>query len=203
MIGSRRRVHTLGRLEAAGGESPSWYGPPGETPEPGPLSWQRERWFPHWENEHRAARERVIVMDMSFMGKFLVQGRDAGRSLNLISAGDVDGPVGKITYTQWLNEHGLLEADLTVSKLSDDAYLVVVTDTMVRHAYTWMKRHFPPDAHATITDVTSGYAQLNVQGTTLPGTAAIHHERGSFQRSIPVPHGARDRHWVRALGLRE
>ena len=167
-----RRSPFHDRLEAAGAyfkevsgwESPSWYGPPGETPDPGPLSWQRERWFPHWENEHRAARERVIVMDMSFMGKFLVQGRDAGRSLNLISAGNVDGPVGKITYTPWLNEHGLLEADLTVSKLSEDAYLVVVTDTMVRHAHTWMKRHFPQDAHVTITDVTSGYAQLNVQG---------------------------------------
>jgi 4-methylaminobutanoate oxidase (formaldehyde-forming) len=113
---------------------------------------------------HGQLKPRVIVMDMSFMGKFLVQGRDAGRSLNLISAGNVDGPVGKITYTPWLNEHGLLEADLTVSKLSEDAYLVVVTDTMVRHAHTWMKRHFPQDAHVTITDVTSGYAQLNVQG---------------------------------------
>ena len=54
--------------------------------------------------EHRAARENVIVMDMSFMGKFLVQGRDAGRCLNRISANDVDGATGVITYTQWLNE---------------------------------------------------------------------------------------------------
>jgi 4-methylaminobutanoate oxidase (formaldehyde-forming) len=69
-----------------------------------------------------------------------------------------------ITYTQWLNESGTLEADLTVTKLTDERFLVVVTDTMVRHAETWMKRHVPQGAHASITDVTSAYGQLNVQG---------------------------------------
>jgi len=106
----------------------------------------------------------VILMDMSFMGKFLVQGRDAGRCLNRISGNQVDGPAGVITYTQWLNEAGRLEADLTVTRLGDERYLVVVTDTMVRHAETWMRRHIPEDAHAFVTDVTSAYGQLNVQG---------------------------------------
>jgi 4-methylaminobutanoate oxidase (formaldehyde-forming) len=94
-------------------------------------------------------------MDMSFMSKFLVQGRDAGRLLNWISANDVDGAAGMITYTQWLNTLGKLEADLTVTKLADDRFFVVVTDTMVRHAETWMRRNIPDDAHAFVTDVTS------------------------------------------------
>ena len=71
---------------------------------------------------------------------------------------------GRITYTQWLNEQGLLEADLTVTKLDDERFFVVVTDTMHRHAETWMRRHTPDDAHAFVTDVTSGYCQINVQG---------------------------------------
>jgi glycine cleavage system aminomethyltransferase T/glycine/D-amino acid oxidase-like deaminating enzyme len=150
--------------EVSGWESPDWYGPAGTTPDPGPLSWQRPSWFERWEKEHRAARERVVVMDMSFMGKFLVQGRDAGRVLNFISGNEVDGAAGVITYTQWLNEGGTLEADLTVTKLSEDRYLVVVTDTMVRHAETWLRRHIPEDARAMVTDVTSAYGQLNVQG---------------------------------------
>ena len=150
--------------EVSGWESPDWYGQPGTTPDPGPLSWQRPSWFERWEQEHRAARERVVVMDMSFMGKFLVQGRDAGRVLNFISGNEVDGAAGVITYTQWLNEGGTLEADLTVTKLAEDRYLVVVTDTMVRHAETWLRRHIPEDARAMVTDVTSAYGQLNVQG---------------------------------------
>jgi 4-methylaminobutanoate oxidase (formaldehyde-forming) len=84
--------------------------------------------------------------------------------LNRISANQVDGAPGVITYTQWLNETGRLEADLTVTKLGDERYLVVVTDTMVRHAETWMRRHIPEDAQAFVTDVTSAYGQLNVQG---------------------------------------
>ena len=150
--------------EVSGWESPGWYGTPGTTPDPGPLSWGRPGWFGRWREEHRAARENVILMDMSFMGKFLVQGRDAGRCLNRISTNQVDGKAGVITYTQWLNETGRLEADLTVTKLDEQRYFVVVTDTMVRHAETWMRRNIPDDAHAAVTDVTSSYAQLNVQG---------------------------------------
>ena len=150
--------------EVSGWESPGWYGEPGTTPDPGPLTWARPSWFGRWREEHRAAREGVILMDMSFMGKFLVQGRDAGRCLNRISGNQVDGAAGVITYTQWLNETGKLEADLTVTKLDEERYLVVVTDTMVRHAETWMRRHFGDEARAGVTDVTSAYGQLNVQG---------------------------------------
>ena len=51
-----------------------------------------------------------------------------------------------------------------MTKLDDERFFVVVTDTMHRHAETWMRRHIPDDAHAFVTDVTSGYCQLNVQG---------------------------------------
>jgi len=151
-------------VETSGWESPGWYAGAGKVADPGPNTWGRPTFWPNWQAEHRAARENVIVMDMSFMGKFLVQGRDAGRCLNRISANNVDGASGEITYTQWLNAQGRLEADLTVTKLADDRFLVVVTDTMVRHAEAWMKRNIPEDAHAFVTDVTSGFAQLNVQG---------------------------------------
>ena len=160
------------RLAAAGGhfrevsgwESPDWYAGEGATPDPGPLSWGRPRWFHHWQAEHRAARENVVLMDMSFMGRFLVQGRDAGRCLNRICTNDVDGEAGRITYTQWLNGHGLLEGDVTVTKLADDRFLVVVTDTMLRHSEAWLRRHIPADAHAFVTDVSGAHAQLNLQG---------------------------------------
>ncbi|HNO66933.1 MAG TPA: aminomethyltransferase family protein, partial [Pseudomonadota bacterium] len=149
--------------DVSGWEGPDWYAPPGVEPRVEKLSWGRQNWFPYWEAEHRATREGVILMDMSFMAKFLVQGHDAGRLLNYLSANQVDGPRGVITYTQWLNEAGKLEADLTVTKLDDERFWVVASDTAHRHAETWMRRHFGSH-HAFLTDVTSGYAQLNVQG---------------------------------------
>ncbi len=149
--------------DVSGWEGADWYAPDGAEPVPGRLSWEHPDWFGHWAAEHHAARTGVILMDMAFMAKFEVQGRDAGPVLEQVSANQVDGEPGRITYTQWLNEAGALEADLTVTKLADDRFWVVASDTAHRHALTWLRRHIG-DAHAFVTDVTSGYAQINIQG---------------------------------------
>ena len=150
--------------EVSGWEGTDWFAPEGKEAKVENHSWGKEEWFEYWEAEHRAVRENVGLFDMSFMSKFLVQGRDAGQVLNTISANQVDGPVNTITYTPWLNASGNLEADLTVAKLAEDKFLVVVTDTMHRHAETWLRRNIPEDAHAFVTDVTGAYAQINIQG---------------------------------------
>ena len=150
--------------DVSGWESPLWYAPPGAEPKIAKYSWGRENWFPWWEAEHRACREGVILMDMSFMGKFLVQGRGAGEFLDYLSANSVNGAKQRITYTQWLNEEGKLEADLTVIKVDDEKFMVVASDTAHRHVETWMRRHIRDDQHVFVTDVTSGYGQLNIQG---------------------------------------
>jgi glycine cleavage system aminomethyltransferase T/glycine/D-amino acid oxidase-like deaminating enzyme len=144
--------------DVSGWEGADWYGNPENT-----LTFGKPSWFPEWEAEHRAAREGVILMDMSFMAKFKVEGRDAGRLLDHISANSVDGAAGQITYTQWLDTHGKLQADLTVTKLADDKFWVVASDTAHRHVETWMRRH-GEDRHAFIFDATSAYAQINIQG---------------------------------------
>lgn len=106
------------------------------------------------------------MIDMSFMAKFLVQGRDAGAALNRLCTANIDGDVDMITYTQFLNEDGCLEADVTVCKLASDKFLVIATDTMHRHVDTWLRRQLDPSAtkHVFHSDVTGGYAQLNIQG---------------------------------------
>jgi 4-methylaminobutanoate oxidase (formaldehyde-forming) len=97
------------------------------------------------------------------MSKFKVQGRDAGRVLDRVSANIVDGAAETITYTQWLDELGKLQADLTVTKVADDEFFVVATDTAHRHVEAHLRRHIG-DAHAFVADVTGAYAQINVQG---------------------------------------
>ncbi|CAN5167965.1 FAD-dependent oxidoreductase [soil metagenome] len=149
--------------DVSGWESPDWYAPEGVAPTVDRLSWGRQAWFPYWKAEHEATRNGVVLMDMSFMAKFLVQGRDAGKCLDFVSANRVTETSGQITYTQWRDEGGKIQADLTVTKLDDERYWVVASDTAHRHVETWMRRHIG-DAHAFVTDVTSGYAQINVQG---------------------------------------
>ena len=111
--------------DVSGWEGADWFAGSGATPDPGALTWGRPAFWPHWRDEHLAARNAAIVMDMSFMSKFRVQGRDAGGVLDRLSANAVDGPIDTITYTQWLNDAGCIEADLTVTKLATNGQAAV------------------------------------------------------------------------------
>ena len=148
---------------AKGWEYADWFAPKGVEPKV-EYSWWRQNWFDYWAEEHRACREDAIVMDLSLMTKVLVQGRDAVKVLNRICANNVAVEAGRIVYTPWLNERGTLEADLTVTRLSDESFMVIASDAMYNQTFDWLNRNIPADAHAFITDVTSGYAMLNVQG---------------------------------------
>lgn len=147
--------------DVSGWEGAHWYAGQGRRPDPGPLTWGRPTWWGNWADEHRACRERAVLIDMSFMAKFLVQGRGAGRALDRICANRIDGEAGRITYTQCLDERGLVQADLTVTKLDDDRFLVVATDTAHRHVEAHLRRHLPD---AVVTDVTAGLAMIDLQG---------------------------------------
>jgi heterotetrameric sarcosine oxidase gamma subunit len=149
--------------DVSGWEGADWFAGPGLVADAGALTWQRPAFWSQWQSEHEAAREGAVLMDMSFMSKFRVQGREAGRVLDHLSANAVDEAAGTITYTQWLDDRGHLEADLTVTKLADDSFFVVATDTAHRHVETRLQRHIG-DRHAFVTDVTSAFAQLNLQG---------------------------------------
>jgi 4-methylaminobutanoate oxidase (formaldehyde-forming) len=106
-----------------------------------------------------------VIIDMSFMSKFLVQGRDAGKILNFLSTANVNGPKDNIVYTQWLDDHGKMEADVTVMKLEEDKFIVVATDTMHRHVETLIRREIEDsEGHAFVADVTGSFAQMNIQG---------------------------------------
>lgn len=149
--------------DVSGWEGADWFAGAGRTADPGALTWGRPEWFDIWAQEHRAVRESVGVMDMSFMSAFEVTGPDAGAFLDHLSTARVDGADGVITYTQWLNESGTIEADLTVTKRGEGDFLVVASDTAHVHVREWMRRH-RAGYDVDIADVTSGMTQINVQG---------------------------------------
>ncbi|MBW8011534.1 MAG: FAD-dependent oxidoreductase [Chloroflexi bacterium] len=147
----------------AGWEYPDWFAPEGVEPKV-EYSWGRQNWFEYSAAEHKATREGVTIMDYSVMAKILVQGRDAEKILNRICANNVAVPIGKIVYTQWLNERGTIEADLTVTRLAEDQYLILTGDGTTMQVGAWLRRHIPPNAHVFVTNITSAYSVLNIQG---------------------------------------
>ena len=150
--------------EVAGWERPNWYAESGEAAEYS-HGWARQHWFRNWEAEHLAVRNNVGIYDMSSFGKLLVEGRDAERFLNFVCAADVSVPQGKITYSQFLNERGGIEADVTVTRLSETAYLVVTPAATRLADQTWLARH-SDGYNVVIADMTSSEGVLAVMGTT-------------------------------------
>ena len=149
--------------EAFGWERPNWYAPAGVEPEY-EYSYGRQNWFEHSAAEHRAVREGVALFDQSSFGKFRLEGRDAVIVLNRVCANNVDVAVGRVVYTQWLNDRGGIEADLTVTRLSETAFMIVGgAETEVRDFY-WLKRQIPDDAHCVLTNVTSSMGVLSIMG---------------------------------------
>lgn len=149
--------------EAFGWERPNWYAPAGVEPVY-EYSYGRQNWFEHSAAEHRAVREGVALFDQSSFAKFRLEGRDAARVLSPVCANDIDVVPGRVVYTQWLNEHGGIEADLTVTRLGEDVFMIVsAAETEVRDFY-WLKRHIPDDAHCVLTNVTSSMGVISIMG---------------------------------------
>lgn len=149
--------------ETAGWERPNWFAPEGVEPAY-EYSFKRQNWFEHSAAEHMAVRDGVGLIDMSSFAKFRLQGRDAAAVLGQLCANDVAVAPGRVVYTQWLNERGGIEADLTVTRLAEDDYLIVTSAGSQVRDFHWLRQHIPADAHAVATDVTSGYAVLAVMG---------------------------------------
>ncbi|KAA0084566.1 FAD-dependent oxidoreductase [Mycolicibacterium sp. P9-64] len=149
--------------ELAGWERANWYAPPG-VPRCYDYSFGRQNWFAHSAEEHQAVREAVGMLDLSSFGKILVQGRDAQSLLSRLSVNNVDFEPGRIVYTQWLNPWGGIEADVTVTRWSEDEWVVLSGPATVNHDLAWMRRQVAPDEFVTIADITGTHSMLAVMG---------------------------------------
>jgi 4-methylaminobutanoate oxidase (formaldehyde-forming) len=160
---SRVAAHGACFGETAGWERANWYANDGIEPRY-EYSYGKPRWFANVAREHRAAREAVALFDLSSFPKFRLEGPDAERELNRICCNDVAVEPGRCVYTGLLNERGGYEADLTVTRLDRDAYLIVTAAASQIRDFRWIRRNLSANARATLTDVTSSYATLAVMG---------------------------------------
>ena len=149
--------------EVAGWERPNWYAPAGVKAEY-EYSYGRQNWFDYSAQEHNAVRNAVGLFDQSSFAKFVVQGPDAEKVLNHICANNMAVPVGKVVYTQWLNERGGIEADLTVTREASDRFLVVTAAATQTRDFAWLQRQIPSDARATAIDLGASMAVLGLMG---------------------------------------
>jgi len=154
--------------EVSGWERANWFLPQAER-DAGKLaayeySWKRQNWFDHSAGEHNAVRNHVGMFDLSSFGKIRVVGKDAEAVLQRLCGNDVAVPDGRIVYTQFLNDDGHIEADVTVTRLSSDEFLVVTPAATVRRDLHWINGHIPDGAHCFAMDVTVSESVMAVMG---------------------------------------
>ena len=154
--------------EVNGWERANWFLPKaerdaGKTPAY-EYSWKRQNWFDHNAAEHKAIRESVGLFDMSSFGKIMVMGKDAEAVLQMVAGNDVAVENGKIVYTQFLNNDGGIEADVTITRLSSDRFIIVTPAATIRRDVNWIERHIPDGAHCSVMDVTAMESVMVVMG---------------------------------------
>ena len=148
--------------ELSGWERANWFANKGQKPEY-EYSWKRQNFFDNVAAEHKAIRNNIGIYDMSSFGKIRVEGPDACAFMNYIGGGQYDVPAGKIVYTQFLNNRAGIEADVTVTRLSETAYLVVTPAATRLADQTWMMRN-KGNFNVVVTDITAGEGVLAVMG---------------------------------------
>lgn len=148
--------------EVAGWERANWFSFEGQHDEY-VYSWKRQNWFENSAKEHMAVRENVGLYDMSTFGKIRVEGEDAERFLNYLCGANLSVDIGKIVYTQFLNSKGGIEADVTVTRLSETIYLIVTPAATRLADETWLRRN-QKDYKVVITDITAAEGVLALMG---------------------------------------
>lgn len=160
---ARLKAHNAVFGTAAGWERANWFAPEGSG-RSYVYSYGRQNWFDAVKEEHRAAREAVALFDLSSFGKTFIEGPDAEAELQRICANDMAVATNKIVYTQMLNSRGGIVADVTITRLSKDRFMMVTAAASQAQDMNWVARNLQEGAKVTITDVTSGFAVLSVMG---------------------------------------
>lgn len=165
-----RRSPLHGRLQREGAvfgskmgwERPSWFAPAGSAAIDVPSFEDKPNWFDAVAAEHRAIRQHAALIDQTSFAKFEISGPGAAAAMQRVAANDLGGPPGKAVYTQLCNEHGGIEADVTLIHAGPDQFYLVTGSGFGVRDSGWVARQLPPDV--TIREVTNGYAVLNLCG---------------------------------------
>ncbi len=122
-------------------------------------------WFERLREEHEAFRERVGIIDMTSFGKIEVSGPGALPLLERVADNRIDRPVGSVVYTQFLNDRGGIQADVTVTRLGDSRFRVVTGAGTLDSDLGWLRLNLrEEDGPVELRDVSDELAVIGLWG---------------------------------------
>jgi glycine cleavage system aminomethyltransferase T/glycine/D-amino acid oxidase-like deaminating enzyme len=161
------RQRELGAVffEGRGWERPQWYEANAALAHgqelPGRSGWAARYWSPIAAAEHRAARERVALFDMTSLPRAEVEGPGALAFLQYLTTNQLDRPVGSVTYTAMCDARGGVRSDVTVTRLAPDRFQLGLNGPA---DLAWLRMHLPADRSVSLREITSGTCCIGVWG---------------------------------------
>lgn len=121
--------------------------------------------------EHMRCRTRAGLFDVSHMGEIWVEGPGSIAFINRLTTNDVTKLVdGQAHYSALTRENGGVVDDLLVYKFADERLLLVVNAGTTDKDWDWISSHVKDGDDLTLTNASSEYCQIAVQG---PDAVAI------------------------------
>jgi glycine cleavage system aminomethyltransferase T/glycine/D-amino acid oxidase-like deaminating enzyme len=158
-------------VEIAGWERPCWYAANesllseyGDLVMPREAEWEARWWSPIINAEHLALRDRVGLIENPAFAIFDVTGHGALDYLQRLAVGQMDVPIGRLVYTQLLNEAGGIKSDVTVLRLDHGRFRVVAAGFSGMNDRKWLTDHLPEDGSAQLHDATSAWTMVAIWG---------------------------------------
>ena len=159
--------------EKSGWERPNWFEPDADDPRFGgrerleklrPRGWAGQHWSPAIAAEALATREAAALFDETSFAKIEVSGPGACAFLQRVAGNDIDRAVGSIVYTQLLDRRGGIQADLTVTRLAADRFMLITGTAYGNHDLGWLRSNLPDDASVEVRDITSSRVCFGLWG---------------------------------------
>jgi 4-methylaminobutanoate oxidase (formaldehyde-forming) len=152
--------------EKSGWERPNWFDSNAADGDARlrPRGWAGRHWSPAIGAEALATRQAAALFDETSFAKIEIVGSGALAFLERLCDNRLDRPIGRITYTQMLNQRGGIECDFTVTRLAEDRFWIVTGTAFGNHDLGWIRRHAPANTGVEVRDLTSARACLGIWG---------------------------------------
>lgn len=113
--------------------------------------------------EHETVRKHVGVFDVSHMGEFIVEGKDALALIQKVTTNDASVLIdGQAQYTCMPNSSGGIVDDLIIYKFHDEKFMMVVNASNIQKDWEWINAHNSFDAR--LSNSSNEYSLLAIQG---------------------------------------
>jgi aminomethyltransferase len=128
------------------------------------AGWEMPIQYKNLKEEVIAVRNSVGVFDVSHMGEFFIEGKEALQFVDYLVTNDIsNAPIGKAIYSPLCREDGTIIDDLIVYKLAAERLMICVNASNINKDFTWMNQHLSK-FDCTLTNQSENYSLLAVQG---------------------------------------